>query len=144
MTARGRPRGSKTDNATISIRVTPHFRLLAETRAHEQDMSITEWARSLMRADVGIAQEGRTMDKTWTYEGYWAAVLGGNRSAEDVVREFDLDPTNRHTLSEWLGEAEAEAWRVGGKKPKETFDWHERALDQLQRTSADPRGGRGG
>lgn len=35
---------------------------------------------------------------TWTYEQYWNAVLGANRSADDIVREFDLDGANEGSV----------------------------------------------
>lgn len=75
----------------------------------------------------------------WDYEGYWNVVLG-HRSAEQVVAEFELDPSDRRGLDEWLGEAEAEAWRVGGEggaMPEEWGDFHARALDALCATKAE-------
>jgi len=75
-----------------------------------------------------------TPNEGWTYEGYWNAVLGANRSVRDVIREFDLDPLDRRGLDEWLGHAEAEAWRVGGGRGRVPAEWdqfHERALYEL-------------
>jgi hypothetical protein len=65
---------------------------------------------------------------------YWNTVLGANRNTDDVLREFDLDPDDRKGIDEWLGQAEAEAWRVGGEKgelPKEWFEHHVRTIDHL-------------
>jgi hypothetical protein len=70
----------------------------------------------------------------WSYEGYWNTVLGANRSADDVVREFDLDPTDHRGVDEWLGHAEAEACREGGIVvcPPASWDgYHAKALDAL-------------
>lgn len=70
---------------------------------------------------------------TWTYEGYWNAVLGANRSASDVVSEFELNTGDRRGLDEWLGQAEGEALAIGGlgELPEEWSDYHERALNAL-------------
>ena len=73
--------------------------------------------------------------KTWTYEGYWNAVLGDKRSAAQVVAEFDL-VADRHGLDEWLGHAEDAACSAGGLDPfgTEVEQWdpfHARALDEL-------------
>lgn len=72
------------------------------------------------------------MTTSWTYEGYWNAVLGANRDAAGVVEEFGLSGT-RQGVSEWLGAAEAEAARVGGVDARAVWgaDFHERALDEL-------------
>lgn len=70
----------------------------------------------------------------WDYEGYWNAVLGGNRTAADVVREFELVPTDLVGLDKWLGHAEVESWRVGGTggdMPAEGAEHHKHALDEL-------------
>jgi hypothetical protein len=73
-------------------------------------------------------------DDAWTWCGYWNLVLGASRDAADVVREFELDPTDRPGLDAWLGEAEAEAWRegnLGGPIPSSWTTYHARALDVL-------------
>lgn len=71
--------------------------------------------------------------ETWTYEGYWNAVLGADRDEAAVVEEFELDATDRQGLGEWLGSAEAEAAREGGIDiPAEWADHHARALAELQ------------
>ena len=73
-----------------------------------------------------------TTETAWTFEGYWNAVLGSNRSAEDVVREFDLDSSDRVGLDKWLGEAEGEAAAMGGIEiPPEWAGFHGRALKDL-------------
>lgn len=50
---------------------------------------------------------------TWNYTGYWNTVLGANRSASEVVGDFNLVP-DETAIDAWLDEAEVEAWRVGG------------------------------
>lgn len=72
---------------------------------------------------------------TWTFAGYWNAVLG-TLSAEQVVEDYGLETADRVGLSEWLGHAEAEAWaagKQGGKVPAEWAAFHEHALDALAR-----------
>lgn len=73
------------------------------------------------------------MSKPWDFEGYWSVVLGANRAACDVVRDFDLDTSDRRGMDEWLRTAEAEALLAGGvtEIPAEWCDFHARALDQL-------------
>lgn len=71
----------------------------------------------------------------WTFEGYWNAVLGADRDAADVVREFALTTSPMGTIDEWLGKAESEAWamgRQGGSMPGEWADHHSVALAQLE------------
>ena len=72
------------------------------------------------------------MALTWTYEGYWNAVLGVG-SAQDVVREFDLSAAG---VDEWLGTAESESWAAGngkaGELPEEWTGFHGRALAELK------------
>lgn len=71
------------------------------------------------------------MNPEWTYEGYWNAVLGGNRTARDVRDEFNL---SKKTVSEWLREAEVTAAREGGIAiPEEWQDFREQALAELER-----------
>lgn len=79
--------------------------------------------------------------KTWDYEGYWNAVIGRGNAAS-IVGEFDLDPTDRAGLDEWLGKAEAESWRVGdgydgSPIPAEWAEHHEKALEELCAVTAD-------
>lgn len=73
------------------------------------------------------------MTTTWTFDGYWNTVLGANRSAADVVREFQLDVTDLRGLDEWLGGAEADALAAGGETaiPAEWSGFHTQALDAL-------------
>jgi hypothetical protein len=71
-----------------------------------------------------------------TYEGYWNVVLGANCSANDVVREFDLDlhADGRRGLDEWLGLAEVEAISFSRLDMEVLESWatfHERALNLL-------------
>lgn len=54
------------------------------------------------------------MMTTWDFEGYWNTVIGSNRSAADVVREFDIVAKG---LDEWLGSAEESAASAGGLDP---------------------------
>jgi hypothetical protein len=80
-------------------------------------------------------QTESTTSATWTFEGYWNTVMG-DRSAEQVVAEFDLaGPGPLSEFSEWLGAAEAEAWRVGGLDGDMADAWgafHDRAARELQ------------
>jgi hypothetical protein len=69
----------------------------------------------------------------WDYEGYWNVVLG-DRDADRVVVEYELIGLERRDLDEWLGLAEAEAWREGGlgsDLPDEWSEHHVRALTEL-------------
>lgn len=59
---------------------------------------------------------------TWDYPGYWAAVLGANRSASDTVANFDL-VADEKAIDAWLDEAEVEAWRVGGVEGRVPDSW---------------------
>jgi hypothetical protein len=79
----------------------------------------------------------------WTYEGYWNAVLGVV-SASEIVAEHGLVAGDRRGLDEWLGQAEAEAWRVGGqggRVPSEWAEHHAKALAELVEACAEGRGG---
>lgn len=72
------------------------------------------------------------MTTRYDYEGYWNVVLGANRTAGDLVSEFDLTSTDG--LGEWLGGAEADAWAIGGhggEIPEEWSGFHTRALAEL-------------
>jgi len=74
---------------------------------------------------------------TWTYEGYWNAVLGASRDAANVVSEFELDASDRRGIDEWLGVAEVDAWMAGGGEPHrdalptEWTEWHAKALNEI-------------
>ena len=61
-----------------------------------------------------LLDPGTYHEYPWTYEGYRRAVIG-DRSPLELVQEFDLDTSDQPGLDEWLGHAEAEAWRVGCK-----------------------------
>jgi hypothetical protein len=81
---------------------------------------------SFMEAEV------ERLKSPWTYEGYWNAVIGDRRTAESTVAEFDLDPTDRRGLDEWLGLAEVESARAGRIEiPEEWSGFHAKALDEL-------------
>ena len=70
----------------------------------------------------------------WTYLGFWNVVLGATRDAEQVIREFELDPTDRRGLDQWLAESEAAAWfegNLGGPIPESWKTFHVMALDEL-------------
>lgn len=74
----------------------------------------------------------------WTYAGYWNVVLGANRGAGDVVREFGLSDhlsDDYRSLDEWLGMAEVEVWVQSGgaadNLPTEWAHYHQRALQAL-------------
>lgn len=72
--------------------------------------------------------------QTWTYDGYWAVVIGGHRDASDVVNEFELIGGPPHDIDEWLGTAE-EAARVEGEldaTPEEWSGFYRRALEELK------------
>ena len=71
---------------------------------------------------------------TWTYEGYFSTVLGAHSNRESLASDFDLDLSNRSGLDQWLGNAESEAWAIGGQPgdiPEEWTDFHAKALDYL-------------
>jgi len=138
--ARGRPAGAttkgKTDRTSIQIRVPLAEREAFEARALAVGLSLGEWARTLLRRDAGMwtGQEDKMSKTDWTFEGYWNAVLGANRTAADVVREFGLDPADQNGVDEWLGNAESEAWLQGGHGPFVPGDWvdlHQTAVDML-------------
>lgn len=60
----------------------------------------------------------------WTYEGYWATVIGDG-----------FEPA-AGDLEGWLCSAELEAWRegnLGGALPAEWRGFHARALEELGR-----------
>jgi hypothetical protein len=90
--------------------------------------------RTLLGARGVEAAQAIEEDKMkWTYEGYWSAVFG-KRNAEDVAHEYDVTP-NRIAIDLWLGEAEAEAWRIGGegkKMPPVWADHHVDAVNELK------------
>ena len=76
-----------------------------------------------------------TAEKTWTYEGYWAAVLGPNINAVGAVREWHLDRYRTADLGLWLGQAEDRAWHEGGNGSDTPAEWdrhHHRALSELE------------
>jgi hypothetical protein len=83
--------------------------------------------------DCALLDAGAPRSKPWDYEGYWNAVLGASRDADDVCREFDLDPSDRRGMDEWLGVAESEAWSQCGEgdMPSEWTEHHTKALDEL-------------
>jgi len=67
-----------------------------------------------------------------TYGDFWATVLGPDRNAADVVREFDLAGSTLRDLDEWLGTAESEAWSAGRLEGEIRADFHQRALHTLE------------
>lgn len=77
------------------------------------------------------------LGEAWTWGGYWAVVLGANRTAATLVHEFDLIGGSVRDLNEWLGTAESTAWEAGGfggtPYPEEWSDFHRRALDLICR-----------
>jgi hypothetical protein len=85
----------------------------------------------------------RVAPTTWTYEGYWNTVLGADRDAATVAREFALDTSDSGGLDEWLGHAESAAWiegaegRDGAPHPTEWAGFHARALAELVAVSAE-------
>ena len=71
------------------------------------------------------------------WDGYWGCVLGANRDAADVVREFEL--VDGPTLDTWLYDAEEESRRVGGlaEVPAQWDAHHDRALALLRAAIAE-------
>ena len=74
----------------------------------------------------------------WDYEGYWGVVIGYERDAEGAVAEFGLTAEPEigpSSIDEWLGQAEAEAWREGaeetGPLPVEWSEHHQLARAEL-------------
>jgi hypothetical protein len=101
---------------------------------HLEDSSLADITLDLARK--AVAESG---GNPWTYEGYWAVVLGANRSADDVVAEFKLDVTDRGGLDQWLATAEVEAWRVGAKGGPVPSEWtghHSEALNELEQVES--------
>ena len=89
-----------------------------------------------------VAGEGRDVkaDSPMGYGEYWRIVFG-ERSAEDIVREFNLVLAG---LDEWIGHAEVEGWCVhstadmrarfqnpGSDLPDEWERWHALALSDI-------------
>lgn len=82
------------------------------------------------------------MSTTWTYEGYWTAVIGALTTGH-AAGEFGLDPSDVRGLDEWLGLAEAEAWRVGGdggELPESWAEFHARALAAMSEVQSRAQG----
>ena len=65
-----------------------------------------------------------------TFAEYWDGVLGSNRDAVDVVRDFDLADSDRRVVDEWLGTAESEAKAQGADIAVSDAD-RETVLDRL-------------
>ncbi|GMV18390.1 MAG: hypothetical protein AMXMBFR56_66140 [Polyangiaceae bacterium] len=109
---------SKRQNATNAAEAAANAREHDQADVTESDLrDVIAWRRS-----------------AWDYEGYWNVVLGADRTAADVVREFALNVDDRPGLDEWLGHAEVESWRVGGtggELPAEWAGFHRRALEEL-------------
>lgn len=76
------------------------------------------------------------LDLVPTYDAWWAAVLGANRDAAEVLREFGRDRSERE-IDEWLGGASKDAWLEGPAKhvrlpmPESWQAFHRRALREL-------------
>jgi len=108
----GRPRGQKTDNATVTVRVTHHERLQYETRARSLDLSISEWARLVLRRDVGMwtaSKEERIMlDVSYQVQvkGEWAGSEGGWRPAIDGTLNQTGRPAAQASTFPTMDEAE--------------------------------------
>ncbi len=109
----GRNAGGDTDTVTAA--------------SEEDEQTIREalaalWERGCAES-FGVASEEAV--RPWTYEGYYATVVGTG---------FRPEADTRRGLDEWLGAAEVEAWRVGGQAgelPAEWAQYHARALDRL-------------
>jgi hypothetical protein len=101
----------------------------------------TDWAEWLDQQDwIAILQRGACMvadhvaAPTWTYEGYWNAVIGAERSAGDAIREYDLTPDGDvASFRRWLEEAEEEALSQGGLdgRPDEWSEFRGRAAREF-------------
>ena len=69
-----------------------------------------------------------------TYSEYWTQVLG-QRTAGQVVMEFELTDSSSQGVSEWLGGAEEEARRAGEIAAEVLEGWaayHGRAVRAIQ------------
>ena len=79
---------------------------------------------------------------TWTFDGYWNAVIGAERTAGDVLVDFDMLDATRRDFDEWLGHAEESAREAGGLDtlPPEWEGYHERALAMLVEVGATEEG----
>lgn len=69
-------------------------------------------------------------------EGVWNMVIGAMRSPASTVQEFELDPTDRRGLDEWLGHAEEAALVQCAPHEREEFReaieaHHKAILDKL-------------
>ena len=73
-------------------------------------------------------------DWIMTYHEYCLTVIG-ERDADDLAREFDLDLANVRGMDEWLGRAEVEALHAGGltigDMPDSWREYHARLLEDL-------------
>lgn len=115
-----------------------HFACVKLTELHPgrsgRDFTSAQLVESIRRViQFWDAQQPRRIT-AWDYTGYWAVVLGANRSANDVVADFNLVP-DENSLDAWLHVAEVEAWRAGGGRVYEIPDawiaFHKRALAEL-------------
>lgn len=77
--------------------------------------------------------------EAWDYDGYWNVVIGPNKTAADVVDEFDLDPNDSSFMESWLHDVEVEACLAGNYKimPEEWEAFRERALNELAAVERD-------
>lgn len=74
-----------------------------------------------------------TETTTWTYGGYWAAVLGAYLSPETAADAYLA--SDERSIGAWLDGAEEEAWDaggLGGDMPAEWVDHHARALEAVE------------
>lgn len=89
--------------------------------------------------DAVVLASREPVEQAWTYDGYWATVLGAG-NARAVVREHGLT-ADRKAIRAWLSTAQAEAWRAcgnGGQMPAEWSDSYiEMALDALHDAAQD-------
>lgn len=72
-------------------------------------------------------------DATWTYEGYWNAVVGLGTPAQ-AVEEHGLVPAGLDSFASWLDEAESIARTEGhlAQRPAEWSAYQRRAAEALQ------------
>lgn len=71
------------------------------------------------------------MSTEWTYEGYWAVVVGAHLNAADAVREHEICEDG---AEEWVDHAERDALEAGGlvSAPREWAEFRARAIGELE------------
>lgn len=62
-----------------------------------------------------------------TYHEFWLCVLG-QRTADGVIEKFELDPTDREGMAEWMDDSIIVAFGIDSDYPS---DYGDRMLDEL-------------